>query len=76
MQTRLDLYERVTPLAGRGIWERDFENGTFYWNRMIRDILGVDDDFSPELEESIRFYKHPDEFRRLLQEAIESGAFL
>ena len=37
MQTKLELYELVTPLAGLGIWERNLVTGKVYWNSIIRE---------------------------------------
>jgi hypothetical protein len=57
MHNKLELYRRVVPLAGLGVFERDFENGEIYGNTVIRKMLEVPDDFSPVLEESIQFYR-------------------
>jgi len=72
MQTRLELYQRVTPLAGLGIFERDFQTGEVYWNQIIRSILEVSDEYNPSLEESISLYKHPEQVRSLINKAITS----
>ncbi|MEO3405499.1 PAS domain S-box protein [Mucilaginibacter sp. CAU 1740] len=72
MQSKLDLYQRVTPLAGLGIFERNFFSGEFYWNSVIRKILDVDENFSPQLEESLKFYKNPQEVRELIDLAIHT----
>ncbi|MFC0518204.1 PAS domain S-box protein [Mucilaginibacter angelicae] len=73
MQNKLELYRRVVPLAGLGIFERDLENSTIYWNPVIREMLEVPDDFSPVLEESISFYSDPQAIRNLIDQAIASG---
>lgn len=73
MDTRLELYELVVPLAGLGIWERDFKNGTSYWNPVIRELLEVGDDPLPSLDETILFYTDPELIRGLVQRAIASG---
>jgi PAS domain S-box-containing protein len=72
MQTRLELYQRVTPLAGLGIFERNFQTGEIYWNQIIRSILEVSDEYNPSLEESISLYKHPEQVRNFIDKAITS----
>jgi PAS domain S-box-containing protein len=72
MQTRLELYQRVTPLAGLGIFERNLQTGKVYWNQITRSILEVSDDFAPSLEESISLYKQPEQVRELINKAITS----
>jgi PAS domain S-box-containing protein len=72
MQTRLELYQRVTPLAGLGIFERNFQTGDVYWNQIIRSILEVSDEYNPNLEDSISLYKRPEQVRSLIDKAISS----
>ncbi|WP_342646882.1 PAS domain S-box protein [Mucilaginibacter sp. CSA2-8R] len=72
MQTRLELYQRVTPLAGLGIFERNLKTGKVYWNQIIRSILEVSDEYNPSLEESIGLYKQPEQVRALITKAITS----
>ena len=66
MQTRLDLYQRVTPLAKLGIFERNFQTGEIYWNRIVRSILEVNNEYQPSLDDAINLYKHPNRLRNLL----------
>lgn len=73
MQNKTELYRLVAPLAGLGVFERDFENGEIYWNQIIREMLEVPDDFSPVLEESISFYRDPRAIRDLIGRATASG---
>ncbi|WCT13376.1 sensor histidine kinase [Mucilaginibacter jinjuensis] len=75
MPTKLDLYQRVVPLAGLGIWERNFETGEFYWNKVIREILEIADDFTTTLEHSLQFYRKPELIRQLIDQAILSGSY-
>lgn len=73
MQTKLDLYQRATPLAGIGIFERNFLTGEIYWNTVIREILEVGDDFAPAFEEALQFYRRPELISRLIDKAVISG---
>lgn len=72
MQSKLELYQLVAPLAGLGIWERDFKTGKTYWNKIIRDILCVDDQFEPSDYETSAFYKHPEKVDELVERSIAS----
>ncbi|WP_129715276.1 PAS domain S-box protein [Pedobacter sp. SYP-B3415] len=73
MHTRLELYQLVAPLARLGIWERNLITGEIHWNSIISQILEVEEGFKPQLEESLRFYKHPERVRRLIDEVMKSG---
>ncbi|TCC88046.1 PAS domain S-box protein [Pedobacter frigiditerrae] len=73
MQTRLELYQLVTPLAELGIWERNLSTGKVFWNEIIRQILEVDEDFQPGSQTNIRFYKDTDRVQSMIESVIESG---
>jgi PAS domain S-box-containing protein len=80
MQTRLNLYQRVTPLANLGIFEWNFQTGEIYWNMVIRSILEVGNDYNPSLADSFSIYKRPEQIRELISKAIasenpETGSF-
>ena len=74
LKTRLELYQRVTPLAGLGIFERNFLTGEIYWNSIIRAIYEVDEAYNPSLEESLKFYEDPDTVMKLVNQAFKSKA--
>lgn len=69
----LNIYQRVVPLSGLGIFERNFVTGDFYWNAVIRQILEVDDDFTPQFQESLNFYNDPQQLRHLITRSMTSG---
>jgi PAS domain S-box-containing protein len=73
MQTKLELYQKVTPLAHLGIWERNLCTGEIYWNEVVRDIFEVDQHFIPTLELLTGFYLDQASIIDLIQKAIESG---
>jgi len=73
MQTKLELYQKVTPLAHLGIWERNIATGKIYWNDAMRDIYEVDEHFNPELTESTDFYADYDAILKLVEEARATG---
>jgi PAS domain S-box-containing protein len=73
MDTRLELYELVVPLAGLGIWERNIKTGGVYWNDVYRQILEVSPDAMLTLDETVQFYTEPQLIRDLVQRGIASG---
>lgn len=73
MQTRLELYQKVTPLAGLGIFEQNLETGQVYWNAIVKSIFEVEKDFAPNLQSLISFYKDPKAFQQIIDQAIASG---
>lgn len=73
MQNRLELYQKATPLAKLGIWERNLVTGDIYWNTVMREIYEVNDDFRPELNKSLSFYVDPDRMTDAINLAITTG---
>lgn len=73
MNTRLELYHLVAPLAGLGIWERNFKTGENYWNDTLRNILEVSPGAMFSIEETTQFYKEPQLIRDLIARGISSG---
>jgi len=73
MQTRIELYELVAPLAGLGIWEHDLGSGETYVNSIIPEIFEVPtgDRVSPAGLFSL--YLDPDHVRRLYHEVVATG---
>jgi len=72
MDTKLELYELVVPLAGLGIWECDIKTGTSYWNSMVREILEVCTDTPLSMDEAFLFYKDPEPIRDLVRRSFAS----
>lgn len=69
----LELFQRIAPLAGLGIFEQNFITGSIYCNPVMRQIFEVGETFFPSLEESIGYYQHPERMRALLDNAIRTG---
>ncbi|RLP54199.1 MAG: response regulator [Ketobacter sp.] len=65
-----EILEQMSAQARIGAWEVDMVNGDIYWSSMTRDIHGVDDDYIPELESAIEFYKEG-ESRDAIQRALD-----
>lgn len=73
MQTRIELYELVAPLAGLGIWEHDLVTGETYVNSIIPQLFEVASGDTVSPADLFSFYQDPDHFRRLYQEVIATG---
>src|SRR3954465_5147740 len=73
MQNQIELYQKVIPLAGLGIWAVDLPDGQIYWNSVMRDIYEVDPDYQPLAENSTAFYNHPDSVTHLVKQTITTG---
>jgi hypothetical protein len=52
MHKNLELYEKVTPLAQLGIWQRNLITGEIYWNQYVREIYEVGPDVFLTLDEA------------------------
>lgn len=56
-------------LAKVGAWELNLEDNSLFWSQEVRDILEVDADFRPNLENAIAFY--PGEAGERISEAVK-----
>jgi PAS domain S-box-containing protein len=52
-----DLLERTNEASRIGTWEVDLVQKLISWSKVTKQIHGVDDDYSPDLETGINFYK-------------------
>lgn len=71
-----ELAQQASRMAKVGSWTVDLVNNTVFWSDMTRAIHQVSDDFVPNLEKGIDFYKegeHRDIIIKLVSECIESG---
>lgn len=66
------LLQKATELARIGGWEIDLVQGTVYWSAMTREIHEVPEDFEPDLEKTINFYKEG-ESRILISQYISDA---
>ncbi|WP_051203430.1 PAS domain S-box protein [Hugenholtzia roseola] len=68
---------RTNQMALVGYWEVNLEAQTVYWSEMTRQIHEVDEEFVPQLEKGIDFYKEGESRTRIAQaveKAIQQGA--
>ncbi len=72
----IELYEQTSKVANIGGWEIDILNKHLTWSTITKAIHEVSEDFVPDVESAINFYK-PGKNRDLITsyviEAIESG---
>ncbi|MEX0315416.1 MAG: PAS domain-containing protein [Allomuricauda sp.] len=72
----LDFSLQAERIARIGSWEVDLINHKLFWSDMTREIHEVDEDYIPNLEEGIDFYKegeNRDRIIKVVSEAIEKG---
>lgn len=75
-QKEIELLHKAEEVARIGCWELDLLNNTVYWTKTTKEIHEVDQDFVPNLEEGINFYKegvHRDKISYLVSNAIAEG---
>lgn len=73
---REELLEKAESVARIGGWEVDMTTSMVYWTVVTKEIHEVSQDYIPNLEEGINFYKageHREEITRLVSEAIKDG---
>ena len=72
----MELLSKAEAFSKTGGWEVDLLKNTIYWTKTTREIHEVADDFIPDLEKGINFYKqgfHRDKITKLVSAAIEKG---
>ena len=72
---RLNSLQAMQRLANIGFWEVDVQSGKVYWSDQTRFIHEVPDDFEPNLETAIDFYKEGED-RQHLQKLYKSEQML
>lgn len=72
----IDLFEKGNEMARVGLWEADLLNGELYWSAVTKQIHGVQEDFCPEMDLAINFYKEGesrDSIEKHIREAMLNG---
>ncbi|MGC0119020.1 ATP-binding protein [Pseudoalteromonas piscicida] len=75
IQHRSQALAAMSRLADIGSWEVDFKKNKVYWSQQTRLIHGVDDNFTPTLDNAISFYKpgvHQGNIKQAIDDAITS----
>lgn len=71
-----ELLEQSNEAAQIGTWEYDVHSGTLHWSAMTRLIHEVDEDFRCTPQQSLQFYKNPEQRQlmgRLFRDAATRG---
>lgn len=71
-----ELLEQAQRMARIGAWKLDIETQEIYWSPITREIHETEQDFEPNLEEGINFYKEGqsrDTIKNAVEEAINHG---
>ncbi|MGP1990612.1 PAS domain S-box protein [Zobellia laminariae] len=72
-KARIDeILEKTNEIARIGTWEVNLLNNEVYWSKIVREIHEETEDFIPNLESGINYYKEG-ESREKLRKAIESA---
>lgn len=66
-----DLFEKTERIAEVGGWEINTETMEVFWSDHLFDILGIEDDEEPPLEEALDVYHEAD--RPIVEEAVDSA---
>ncbi|MBT8178547.1 MAG: PAS domain-containing protein, partial [Eudoraea sp.] len=72
-----ELISRAMDVARIGGWEVDLVNNTIYWSKVTKEIHEVPQDYVPDLEKGINFYKEGkdrDKITALVSDAIANGS--
>lgn len=70
------LLEAMSKQGQIGAWEVDLELNKIYWSQEVRAIHEVADDFQPQIDRALDFYKkgiHRDKIRDLFDAAVVNG---
>ena len=73
---KANTLQKVKELGKIGSFNIDLIHNKIYWDKVIREIFEVDDDFVPEINNVIEFYKQGSNRSRIeqaLSEALKNG---
>ncbi len=71
-----ELYRTSEQVAKIGSWELDLLRGQIYWSDVTKDIHEVPEDFVPNLEKGVNYYKEGydrDTIKACVNKAIKDG---
>lgn len=69
--------EQTNKIAGIGGWEYDITTGKLYWSEITRAIAEVPENYKPEIESAIHFYKEGasrNTIRNVIEKAMRDGS--
>lgn len=71
-----EVLERTNEIARIGTWEVDLINNTIYWSKVTKEIHEVPQDYIPQLEPAIEFFKEGksrETITKVVEDAIQTG---
>ncbi|WP_020208172.1 PAS domain-containing protein [Gilvimarinus chinensis] len=71
VERQSEMLEAMSELGNIGAWEVDLVKGTLYWSDMTKKIHEVPDDYQPDMETGMEFYK-AGENRERIQKLVET----
>ncbi|AMR33566.1 hypothetical protein A0256_20125 [Mucilaginibacter sp. PAMC 26640] len=72
----LEILNKASEIVRIGAWKRNFKTNTSTWNHVIKEILEVPVDYTPQPELALTFYKKGKSrelMKKCLQEATDLG---
>lgn len=76
LQSQRQTLESISSLARIGSWSVDLKTQEVHWSSVTKDIHDVPDDFEPELDTAINFYKEGysrDRITEVVERGMQSG---
>jgi PAS domain S-box-containing protein len=76
LQRTQEMLIQTNKMAQVGGWEVDLPSGRTFWSEITRQIHGVDENFKPDLESGVKFYKEGESRQKIIevvQAAISHG---
>ncbi|SDI43941.1 PAS domain-containing sensor histidine kinase [Winogradskyella thalassocola] len=70
------ILEKSNEVSRTGTWDIDLIKNTIFWSKMVFEIHETPEDFQPDLETAIQFFKEGnsrDIIEKAVEEAIENG---
>ena len=66
----IEILDKTNEVARIGTWEVIFSTNKVYWSKMVCEIHEVPENYTPELETAINFYKEG-ESRETIQQVVD-----
>ncbi|MCP8899328.1 PAS domain S-box protein [Gilvimarinus xylanilyticus] len=76
IERQSEMLGAMSELGKIGAWEVDLIKGTVYWSEMTKKIHEVPEEYQPNMETSIEFYKageNRERIKQLVEVAIQQG---
>jgi PAS domain S-box-containing protein len=71
-----EILSKTSEISRIGTWTMDFRTKTAVWNKVLKEIMEVPEDFVPDMTTSIKFYKEGESRKlgkKVFKEALIQG---